>query len=51
MKRIENCVNVQAQVPTDPTVRNFGMNIKGVMMEVHSSEQTFSKLLLHSLHL
>ena len=34
VKRIENCVNVQAKVPTDPTVKNFGMQIKGQMMEV-----------------
>ena len=34
VKRIENCVNVQSQVPTDPTVKNFGMQIKGQMMDV-----------------
>lgn len=34
VKRVENCVNVQAQVPTDPTVRSFGLSIKGQMMEV-----------------
>jgi len=34
VKRIENCVNVQSKVPTDPTVKNFGMQIKGQMMEV-----------------
>ena len=36
MKRIEKCVNVQARVPTDETVKNFGMQIKGQMMEVRS---------------
>ena len=34
VKRVENCVNVQAQVPTDPTVKSFGLSIKGQMMEV-----------------
>ena len=36
VKRIENCVKVQARVPTDETVKNFGMQIKGQMMEVRS---------------
>lgn len=36
VKRVENCVNVQAQVPTDPTVKSFGLSIKGQMMEVRS---------------
>ena len=36
MKRIETCLNVQSKVPTDPTVKNFGMQIKGQMMEVKS---------------
>ena len=36
VKRVENCVNVQAKVPTDPTVKSFGLSIKGQMMEVSS---------------
>ncbi|DBA92483.1 TPA: hypothetical protein ACH3X1_002716 [Trebouxia sp. C0004] len=34
VKRIENCLNVQSKVPTDPTVKTFGMQIKGQMMEI-----------------
>lgn len=37
VKRVENCVNTQAKVPTDPTVKSFGLSIKGTMMEVNSS--------------
>lgn len=37
VKRVENCVNVQAKVPTDPTVKSFGLSIKGTMMEVSFS--------------
>ena len=34
VKRIEQCINNQSKVPSDPTVKEFGMSIKGNMMEV-----------------
>ena len=49
MKRIENCVNVQARVPTDETVKNFGMQIKGQMMEVNPLSYLPSCSLVHLL--
>lgn len=32
--RIESCLNRQSKVPSDPTVKSFGLQIKGQMMEV-----------------
>ena len=34
VNRIESCLNRQSKVPTDPTVKSFGLQIKGQMLEV-----------------
>ena len=42
VQRIEKCINDQAKVTSDPTVKNFGMQIKGQMMEVSIACFVFS---------